>query len=135
MRVHVPAGVSMNLPPAAKETVGTAFVRVIAADSLPKMDPFSHTDAYVRVKFAGKSICTTVVPDTEDPQWNQVLIFPVEKLAQLEEPVVLAVFDDDDNDKVCQRNVRSNQPRSTVSLASDRIVFHSNASHVAQLKY
>ncbi|XP_027564369.1 myoferlin-like, partial [Neopelma chrysocephalum] len=84
---EVPAGdedVESNLlrpPPCAT----TLQIRVYRAQDLPQVEPVrpclgirrGSGKVAVRVSFAGRTLCTRVMPPSANPEWNEVFFFPL----------------------------------------------------------
>jgi hypothetical protein len=53
-------------------------VEVCEANGLPAADPWGSSDPYCKVTFGSKTQSTGIRTKTLSPQWNQLLIFPIE---------------------------------------------------------
>ncbi|KAM6040474.1 fer-1-like protein 5 [Chlamydotis macqueenii] len=98
-----PAGdedVEANLlrpPPCA----ATLQLRVYCAEDLPQADPArcypsvgsrrGFVAAAVRVSFAGRTLCTRVMPPNANPAWNEVFFFPL-RLPPICDEIQLAIL-------------------------------------------
>ncbi|XP_027762435.1 fer-1-like protein 5 [Empidonax traillii] len=85
---EVPAGeedVESNLlrPPPCTTTLQ---IRVYRAQDLPQVEPArpclggrrGSGKTVVRVSFAGRTLCTRVMPPSTNPEWNEVFFFPLQ---------------------------------------------------------
>lgn len=85
----------MLLPPHISMQYYQLKFRLIKAEKLPKMDSFGTCDAFVKVKYLGKSIKTSVVTQKNDQvYWAQEIWLPVQ-FPIVSSRVVMQVYDYD----------------------------------------
>ncbi|XP_065712625.1 fer-1-like protein 5 [Patagioenas fasciata] len=87
--------------------VATLQLRVYRAEDLPQADPprlpvggkRGFVAAAVRVQFAGRTLCTRVMPPDANPVWNEVFFFPL-RLPPICDEIQLAILSGSRSSKV-----------------------------------
>lgn len=83
------------LPPSISLKYYQLKFRLIKAQNLPKMDTFGTCDAFVKVKYLGKTITTSVVKQqNNEVYWGQEIWIPVQA-PLVSSRIVMSVFDSD----------------------------------------
>ena len=80
----------------APKAVGIVYVIVEEAQGIPKMDKFSHTDAYAQVQVEDFVEVTKIIRDTENPAWQHKFQFEV---MSRDSKLRVMLFDHDPIDK------------------------------------
>ncbi|XP_064897291.1 fer-1-like protein 5 [Columba livia] len=87
--------------------VATLQLRVYRAEDLPQAEPprlpvggkRGFVAAAVRVRFAGRTLCTQVMPPDANPEWNEVFFFPL-RLPPICDEIQLAILSGSRSSKV-----------------------------------